>query len=164
MAGTEESKLDILKKKYDELCGKYDLPTFHTLNQEFSIEKIADIETELLTKEIRRFIADKIFNYLRFVETLLNPANAPLFIFSVIKSVTAEDKKKLNGTYEKLSSLDLELIKLDLDSTEKRDAEFIRHSFESWNEIKRELIPVVSKLKFVKEDLNVEKPGNKYFG
>jgi hypothetical protein len=164
MPEKDQSDLEGLKNRYKELETKYDIPTFHALNQEFSIEKIADIETELLTKEIRRFIADKIFNYLRFVETLLNPANAPLFIFSIIKSVTAEDKKKLNGAYEKLSGIDLELIKLDLDSNEKRDAEFIRHSFESWNEIKRELIPIVSKLKFVKEDLSAEKPGNKYFG
>ena len=164
MATMKESKLEALKKEYEELCAKYNLPNFQALNQEFSIEKIADLETELLTKEIRRFIADKIFNYLRFVETILNPANAPMFIFSIIKSVTPEDKKKFMSIYEKLSDLDLELIKLDLESTEKRDAEFIRHSFESWNEIKRELTPVVSKLKFIKEDLNSEKPGNKYFG
>lgn len=164
MATGKESKLEALKKEYEELCTKYSLPNFQALNQEFSIEKIADLETELLTKEIRRFIADKIFNYLRFVETILNPANAPLFIFSLIKSVTPEDKKKFMTIYEKLSNLDLELIKLDLDSTEKRDAEFIRHSFESWNEIKKELIPIVSKLKLMKEDLSIEKPGNKYFG
>lgn len=165
MATEKESKLDKLKKEYEKLNERYTLPTFQALNQEFSVEKIADLETELLTKEIRRFIADKIFNYLRFVETLLNPANAPLFIFSIIKSITPDDKKKLTDAYEKLSSIDLELIKLDLDSTEKKDAEFIRHSFESWNEIKRELAPVVNRLKFVKEDLNGgEKTSNKYFG
>ena len=146
----KESKnlgLSELKVQYKELQDKYNLPSFESMNVEFSIEKIADIETELLTKEIRRFIADKIFNYLRFIETILNPANAPMFIFSVIKSLSQDDKKKLNELYEKLSELDLELIKLDLESSEKKDAEFIVHAYNFWQSIKKELIPIFTKLK-----------------
>ncbi len=153
-----------LKSKYKELQEKYNLPGFELLNQDFSIEKIAEFESELLTKEIRRFIADKIFNYLRFIETIINPANAPIFIFSIIKSINADDKKKLNSIYEKLSLIDLELIKLDVESTEKRDADFIKRVFDSWQEIKRELIPILDRFRYIKEENNEEKSKSKYFG
>jgi hypothetical protein len=159
----KEYDLDELKAQYKKFQEKYNLPNFELLNQEFSIEKIAESGTEILTKEIRRFIADKIFNYLRFIETLLNPANAPMFIFSVIKSLNQEDKKRLTDIYEKLSEIDLELIKLDLESSEDKDAEFIKQVYNSWQEVKRNLIPIVGKLKNIKEN-NDEKSNSKYFG
>ena len=159
----KEYDLDEVKIQYKELQEKYNLPNFDLLNQEFSIEKIAETRTELLTKEIRRYIADKIFNYLRFIETLLNPANAPMFIFSVIKSLTSEDKKRLTDIYGKLSEIDLELIKLDLESSEEKDVEFIKQVYNSWQEIKRNLIPIVGKLKNIKDN-NEEKSDTRYFG
>lgn len=158
----KEFDLKELKERYKTLQDKYNLPTFEELNQEFYIEKIAELETEFLTREIRRFIADKFYNYIRFVETILNPANAPMFIFSVIKSMTPEDKKKFNDIYEKLAEVDIELIKLDIESSEKKDAEFINHVSVSWKEIKKELIDVIGRLKKGK---NEEKDrGSGYFG
>jgi len=158
----KEFDLSELKQRYKKLQEKYKLPDFEEMNQEFYIEKIAELETDFLTREIRRFIADKIYNYLRFIETILNPANAPMFIFSVIKSMTLEDKKKFNDIYEKLAEIDIELIKLDIESSEKKDAEFINNVYISWKEIKKELIDVVGRLKKGKSE---EKDrGSGYFG
>jgi hypothetical protein len=159
----KESDLEELKIQYKRLQEKYNLPSFELLNQEFSIEKIADSKTELLTKEIRRFIADKIYNYLRFIETLLNPVNAPMFIFSVIRSISAEDKIKITNIYGKLSDIDLELIRLDIDTSEKKDAEFIKQIYVSWQEIKKELIPILGSLKNIRDNKE-EKSDSKYFG
>lgn len=159
----DKSELESLKLRYKELQDKYDLPNFEEFNREFYIEKIAETETEILTREIRRFIADKIFNYIRFVETLLNPVNAPMFIFSVIKSLTEDDKKKLSEIYDKLSEIDIELIKLDIDTSEKKDVEFLRKAYDSWQIIKRELIEILKKLKSEKNKKENETSG-KYFG
>jgi hypothetical protein len=160
----KESKLGLeeLKKKYKELQNKYHLPDFESLNQDFYIEKIAEIETDFLTREIRRFIADRVYNYLRFIETILNPVNAPMFIFSIIKSIDSPDKKKLSEVYSKLSEMNIELIKLDIESNEKKDAEFIIQTYESWQPIKKELFFVVNRFrdnKEIKEDKST-----KYFG
>ncbi len=159
----KEYDLNEVKVQYKKLQERYNLPNFELMNQEFSIEKIADSETEILTREIRRYIADKIFNYLRFIETLLNPANAPMFIFSVIKSMSSDDKKKLTDIYVKLSEIDLELIKLDIESSESKDAEFIGKVYYSWQNIKKELIPILSKLKNVKDN-EEDKSSSRYFG
>lgn len=159
----KEFDLNELKQRYKKLQEKYNLPNFEELNQEFYIEKIAEFETEFLTREVRRFIADKIYNYLRFIETILNPTNAPMFIFSVIKSMTPEDKKKFGDIYEKLAEMDLELIRLDVESSEKKDADFIKQVYSSWQEIKRELTDVLGRLKKGK-DKEEKDAGSGYFG
>lgn len=159
----EESKLDELKGEYKVLKEKYDLPRFEDLNREFAVEKIAEVETETLTREIRRFVADKIYNYLRFCETLMNPSNAPMFVFSIVKSMSQEDKKKISDAYAKLSEINFGLIKLDLDFNEKDDAEFIRKTYDSWKAIRNDLIEIIKKAKNV-DDKKEDKNTNGYFG
>jgi len=158
-----EFNLDEVKKKYEVLRGKYKLPSFEEMNRDFYIEKIAGTETDFLTREIRRFISDKIFNYLRFVETLINPVNVPMFVFSVIKSISPEDKKILNDIYGKLSKIDIKLIRMDIDSSEKEDAQFISETFESWSKIKKDLSEILKKVKSTGEGKE-EKNNSGYFG
>ncbi len=155
--------LDELKKRYKELQNKYHLPDFDSLNHDFYAEKISEIETDVLTREIRRFMADRIYNYLRFIETILNPVNVPMFIFSIIKSLDSSDKKKLSDLYARLSEINIELIKLDIDSNEKKDAEFINQVYESWQSIKKDLSSVVNRFKDNKE-VKEDKNSTRYFG
>ena len=158
-----EFNLSEVKKRYEFIREKYKLPSFEEMNRDFYIEKIAGTETDFLTREIRRFISDKIFNYLRFIETLINPVNAPMFVFSVIKSITPEDKKLLNDIYGKLSEIDLKLIRMDIDSSEKEDAEFISETFKIWGVIKKDLSGILKKAKSASENKE-EKNNSGYFG
>lgn len=154
--------LNELKEQYKKLQDVYNLPGFEDLNKEFNIEKISESETELLTREIRRFIADKIYNYLKLVEIILNPVNAPMFIFSIIKLISSEDKKKLRGIYNNLSDIDLELIILDINYSEENDAGFIKRVYNSWVVIKKELSDILRKVNRA-EDKRDEKPNGAYF-
>ena len=81
----KESSLEELKKDYLILQKKYKMPSFKELNEEFDIEKAAEHETDCLIREIRKAIMDKVIAYLRFVEMLLNPSNAPMFFFALVK-------------------------------------------------------------------------------
>lgn len=159
----DESKLEDLKKKYKELQKKYGLPDFEELNKEFAIEKIAETETDFLTREIRRFIADKIYNYLRFCETLMNPVNAPMFVFLIIKSMSPEEKKKISDSYNKLSEINFELVKLDLEFDEKTDAEFIKKTYDSWKSLRKILVDIIKKAKSSKDEKENKNNGG-YFG
>ncbi|MFH1592155.1 MAG: hypothetical protein ABIB47_02185 [Candidatus Woesearchaeota archaeon] len=138
-----ESKLKDLKKEYKKLQDKYNLPSFEQLNQDFHIEKVAEVETEILIREIRKFIADKLANYLRFIETLLNPMNAPMFVFSVMKSISVDDKGKLTKSYKRLAKNEVKLIKIDLEFSEEKEAEFVKESYRIWQEIKKDLSEIV---------------------
>src|SRR3989338_7156200 len=93
--------LEKLKREYERLEKKHKLPSFRELNEDFHIEKIAESETDILIREVRKFVGDRLANYMRFVENLLNPVNAPMFIFSFIKLMEPEDKKRSGTTNQK---------------------------------------------------------------
>ena len=48
------SKLEKLKEKYTEVQKKYGLPSFKELNENLSIERMANSETDLVVLETRR--------------------------------------------------------------------------------------------------------------
>ena len=109
----KESGLDTLKKAYAKIQKKHGLPSFEELNKDFQIEKISEGETEILVREVRKFMSEKFSNYFRFVEAILHPVNAPMFIFSIVKLITPEEKNKLTMIYKKLAEAELNLIELD---------------------------------------------------
>ena len=156
-------KLEILKQRYAELQQKHNLPSFKQLNEDFCIEKAAEVEVDILIREIRRFVSDKFLNYMRFIETIMNPTNASVFIFSIIKTLGEDEKKRLNEIYKKLAKTELELIDLDIVYSEEKEAEFIRAFYGLWQDVKNEMLEIMDK---VKEDWDKEaEKGNKaYFG
>ena len=159
----KESDLENLKKDYLVVQRKYNLPSFENLNEDFQIEKIAEVETDILIREVRKFIADKFSNYLRFVETILNPSNAPMFVFSIIKSIGVEEKKKLIEVYKELTKIEIRLIELDTDFFEEKEAEFIKEAYEIWQKIKKDVLEVVEVIK-KNLDNKFEVNGKSYFG
>lgn len=160
---TEKSDLEKLKEDYKEIQKKYNLPTFEELNKDFQIEKIAEVETDFLIREVRKFIVDKFSNYLRFIETILQPVNAPMFVFSIIKSIGAEEKKRLTDVYKKLVKNEVRLIELDIEFVEKKEVEFVKESYKIWQEIKKDILEVVEVIK-KNWDNKFETNNKGYFG
>jgi large-conductance mechanosensitive channel len=142
----DKSKLEEIKKKYQNLQKKYILPDFEKLNEDFQIERVAESETDFLIREIRKSVGDKIINYLKFIESLLNPVNVPMFIFSVIKLIDSEEKKKLSEIYNNLMKKEIKFIELDLEFDEKKEAEFIKESYDSWQGIKKDILKIIENI------------------
>jgi len=158
-----EKNLEQIKQEYQKLQEKYNLPSFEELNKDFGIEKAVETETDYLIREIRKFIADKFSNYLRFIETLLQPANAPMFVYSVVKTYGEEEKEKLTEAYKKLARAEVDLVEVDLEFNEEKEAQFIKDTFIIWQEVKKEILEVMQTVK--KNWNNKSKPNGKgYFG
>ncbi len=159
----KENNLEKLKKDYAKLQKKYGLPSFKDLNEDFPIDKAAESETDIPIREIRKNIADKMMGYLRFTETLLNPVNAPMFIFSIIKTLGPEEKKHISEIYKKLAKNEIKLIETDVEFSEKKEAEFIKNSYEIWREMKKNILKI---LKLIEEkwDNKFETGTRGYFG
>src|SRR4030042_4612405 len=132
----EESLLEKLKKDYDKLRKKYNLPAFKEVNEAFDIEEVAEQETECLLRQIRKHMMDKVVAYLRFIEMLLNPSNAPMFFFALVKGLTASDKRLLDHLYERLGEFEIDVIALDCKYNEKEEADFINKAVLKWKDIK----------------------------
>lgn len=155
--------LDELKKEYEKLREKYKLPEFSEMNKVFDIEEI-DVDTEFLLRRTRRYISEKLGGYMRFVEILLNPSNAPIFFFKIIKKLDNKDKEVLTEIYDRLGSFEIETISLDLDYEEEKEAEFVKKIYEMFNnEIKAKLLNILKKLENGNGDRKKEDNGS-YFG
>tara|TARA_Y100000310_G_scaffold288212_1_gene313658 strand:+ start:4412 stop:4912 length:501 start_codon:yes stop_codon:yes gene_type:complete len=158
----QEISIDELKEKYNEFKQRYGLPEFSEMNKIFDIED-TDVETEFFLRKIRRVVSDRISGYLRFVEVILNPSNAPMFIFKLIKKLGEDDKKQLTEIYDVLGKLEIEIIALDLDYDENREVEFIKKTYEVLNNnISKKLLLIVKKMGNGGEEKKDDK--GSYFG
>lgn len=159
----EEMGLSGLKKSYSKKQKEFRLPTFDEMNLDFHIEKLVDMETDCLLREIRKFMGEKISNYLRFSEMILQPSSAPIFIFSVIKNLDVYERSKLAEAYKILARFEVEIIELDLVSSEEKEAEFIARAYFIWQDIKSDLLLVIGAVKS-KWDSQIEAKNKNYFG
>jgi len=135
----EPSNLVSLKKEYEKIRQKYKLPPFQYLNEEFEIEKIQERETELLLKEIRHIMTEKLAAFLHFIELFINPTMAPVFILSAMKNLGESDKKLIENIYDNLVSLELASLALDISYDEKKEAEFVKNIIKKWQDLRPEL-------------------------
>ena len=166
MTENKDGKGDIekLKEDYEVLKAKYGLPEYKKLVEDFnSVERAYDSETDYLVREIRRYVADKFFNFHRFVEILLNPSNAPMYIFSMVKSFGADEKKKLSDIYKEIAKLEIRVMELDLNFSEKNEVDFIKDGFKLWQSIKKDFSDVLSVIK-KNWDVKSEEGRRDYFG
>ena len=159
----KKSDLGKLKEDYKKIQKKYGLPGFEELNKDFQIEKIAEIETDFLIREIRKFMAEKFSNYLRFIETILQPVNVPMFIFSIIKSIGVKEKERLTDAYKKLIKVEIRLFELDIKFSEEKEIAFIKESYEMWQEMKKDILEIVGVMK-KNLDNKSETNSKDYFG
>ncbi len=141
----EEKNLEELKKQYKIFKKKYNLPEFSELNKLFDIEE-TDSETDFLLRKIRRTISEKIAGYLKFFEIILNPNNAPIFFFRILKKINDKDKEKINQIYKKLGNLEIELVKLDLDYSEEKESEFIKKVYNIFSHMQKDILKIIDKM------------------
>ena len=124
---------------YDGLKEKYGLPELEAIAEDFDIEKLYDKEHDFLVREIRRAINEKVSAYLQLLETLINPSSPPMFVFSILKNISDEDKVVIRDIYKKLSFVQIEVMKLDTVYKEDAEVEFVNNTFKMWQSLKPKL-------------------------
>ena len=159
----QENGLDELKKEYKKIQEKHSLLEFKVMNEDFQIEKISANETDILIREVRRFVGDKLVNYMRFIENILNPVNVPMFIFSIIKLIDADEKKRLSYIYKDLVKIEVKFIELDIEFNEEKEALFIKDSCVFWQIVKKDMLRIIDKINS-KWDDKFETNSKGYFG
>ncbi|MEM0465584.1 MAG: hypothetical protein QXW97_02690 [Candidatus Pacearchaeota archaeon] len=157
------SNINELKEEYEKLRKIYHLPEFSELNKLFDIEEV-DIETEFLLRKIRRLISERIANYIRFIEIILNPSNAPIFFFKLNKKLDISDRESLTKLYESLGFFEINALSLDVDYSESKEADFILKSYNLFNnDIKVKLLDLIKKLENGENNFKKDNNGC-YFG
>jgi len=150
-----------IKKKYDKLKEKYSLPDFDKINPIFSIYKIEN--EDFLLKQIRKKIIGKTISMSEILENFLHPDTILSDIYEC-KVFSDSERDRIFKLYKKLKILEKESIELSLEPDEKMEAEFIKNVFNSWSNIKQEMLFFIRKVKeFWKNELPKSKIEG-YFG
>ncbi len=132
---SDESNLVKLKEEYEKLKQKYSLPEFKFMNENFEIEQICVEDTELLLKRIRKQTMDKISSGIRGLEMFLNPQNAPVFIFNIIKTFSQPDKEIIDNIYHKFAEFEIQAFGLENKYNEEAEADFVKKVAKEWIDI-----------------------------
>lgn len=151
------------KRDYEVLRKKYSLPDYVFMNQNFEIELLSDIETDLLVKRIRKQVNDRVSAGLRTMEIFMNPQNAPLFILNALRGFNSAEKDIINVLYKKFAQFELEAFSLENKYDEKKEGEFIKNICAEWENLTKEMEKLTSAMKigFNKASTTSEKS---YFG
>jgi len=150
-----------IKKDYESLVEKYNLPSYKEVADNFEVDKI-DKETEYVLRAVRKAMMEKIVNSLGFMEMLLTQANVPGIYLSFVKSMTQEDRQDVEKIYKTLADLSLASLDLEIDYSEKGEAELIKRALNDWNSIKPEFRRILGKIK--NPNFNGLKRERSYYG
>jgi hypothetical protein len=159
----KKRNLDKLKEDYEALRIKHGLPSFHDLNKDFWIDELAEAETDILIRKIRAKIGDSLSRLARFIEGILNPVNASMFVFQFIKVISPEDKKIFSEIYKELMKREIINIELDLDFNEDNEAKFIKEVHIFWQTAKKDMLKIMKKVN-MNWDTKTEEGKRDYFG
>jgi len=164
MAKEESCKsIEELKKEYENLAKKHDLPDFREMAEDFEIEKVLEKEAVFLIRDIRRTMAERVSGYLHLFENLINPSSPHVLIFSILKNMKEEERKKMRKIYQQLAKIQLDALKLDTIYDENNEADYILKTFGEWQQLKKEIHSLLGNLsEELKENFGSKE--NSYFG
>jgi hypothetical protein len=124
-----------VRSKYKEHEGKFNLPNFEKINNDFEVDKI-ERDSEAFLRAVRKVMMEKIVNSMSFVDMLLNPVNAPRMYYSYIKNMSLQDKEDIEKIYSVLADLSVASLALEIDTGDEKEAKLIKETYEKWSEIK----------------------------
>lgn len=150
-----------LKKEFEKIAKNHKMPPFSKLNEDFEIGKIEN-DSGTLIRAVRKTMMEKIVNSLGFLEMLLNPMNVPRMYVAYVSTMSADDKKRIEEIYGKLSFLSTLSLEREIEYDEKKEAELIDKIFSAWGEVKEDFLKILQNMKNPK--LTSARKERSYFG
>ena len=135
-----------IKKEFSILEKKYKLPSFNELIENFEVDKI-EKETETLLRSIRKVMMEKVLNSMSFAEMLLNPMSSPGIYLPYIKSMSSEDKNKIEKIYKILGEVSMVALENEILYSEKKEAELIKEIAKRWKSIQEDFLTIINNIK-----------------
>lgn len=136
--------MDDIEKKYNEISGNHSLPGYEDLNREFEIYSVE--ESEFLLREIRKKIVEKIDDFLKVLEPVLQPETI-LSDMHECRFFSDSDKREIFSTYKRLKFFEKMSFETSIDENDEKTAKFINSVFSEWSNLKQDVLEVILKLK-----------------
>jgi hypothetical protein len=150
-----------IEGSYSKLKEEFKLPKFQELNSEFELEFID--KEQFLLRSIRRRMNEKVIFFCRIIETVIFPQAASYINVVENKVFTEEEKQKYLKLYREFMEFERRSLRVDAQSSDDKDAKYIKDLFKIWPRFKKETESFIHKLeKAWKEEEKVTTEG--FFG
>ena len=134
----------MVKKDYEVLKKKYNLPDFEVLDKEFEISTIE--KPDFLLRNIKKKISEKLELAAELLTKLIQPETTSIADLYEYRCFSEKEKKKIFELYSKVLYLHRKLLETDLILDDTEDANIIMHAAKEWPELRKQLIPFVKSL------------------
>lgn len=134
-----------IEKEYGKLASKYNLPDFKSMDLEFEINELES--TSFVLRSILEKAAEKIEFYTNLINDLLQPDTASLSSMHETMFFMDGEKSSMHDLFKKLMKSHRSIIMLILEQDEKKQAEFLKSFCREWEEIKKQLLLYLDKMK-----------------
>jgi len=150
-----------MKKEYEILRNKHNLPSYKELNIDFEICSIS--KEEDILKEIVKKILYVIDNYINLLEDIIQP-DSRFYNMKEANVLDANSRLIVKKIYHRLVYTNRASIELNLDYTDEKASQFIKNTYEEWQTTKKELRLIFTTLKESWSKETETKPDGGYFG
>lgn len=134
----------MVKKDYEVLKKKYNLPDFEALDNEFEISTIE--KPDFLLRNIKKKICEKMDVAAELLAKLIQPETTCIADLYEYRCFGDKDKKEIFALYSKVLYLHRRLLETDFLLDDNSDAAVIKLITKEWPDIRKQMIPFVKEL------------------
>ena len=136
----------MIKEAYETLKKEHPiLPDYHKINKEFELEMLES--DKFLLRHIKRKIAERFEPLLDILEHILNPDPNSFSDIYECRCFTNGEKKQVLDVFRHLMEQYRSLLETDLIGEDKTDAETIRKVHDLWSSEKKQIVPMLKKIR-----------------
>ena len=151
-----------IEKGYSSLSRKYKLPKFSDIDAEFEISSL-DNEKFLIKNTLRR-IAERLEFYIEVIGNLVHPDGSSISSMYEIRFFSEDEKNGMYTLFKRLMKIDRNIVEIVLMNDEKEQANFLNEFFNDWQNMKKELLSYIGKMKDSWEKQSTIEDDIGYFG
>jgi hypothetical protein len=133
-----------IKEVYPGLATQHGLPEYDSMNRDFDIGKL-EVDGRPLA-EVRKKIKDRLEETLDFYRKILQPETEIIDLHEC-KEFSEKEKEEMYSLFKKVMVLMRHADLLMYDSTEEKEAEFIKQAFQQWQDVKQKNVEILTKMK-----------------
>lgn len=135
----------MIKKEYEKLQKKHNLPSFDEVNNELEI--VLFESEDFLLRQVRRKVSERIDSIIEPLGSLLQPSAESMIDMHECRFFDDKDKKKIIDIYKKLMILSRQALEADIEHDDNADAAVIKDFFKEWLVLKKDILVFLKKMK-----------------
>jgi hypothetical protein len=152
----------MVKKEYEKLRVKYNLPSYRRLNNAFELDLLES--DKLLLKQIKKRIREKFEGIALFIIPLIQPRADDWVSIQEYKNCSEKDRKELSKLLKKVMILGRKFSEAHFLQDDKHDAKFITIACNEWEELRKPLAKFALKLQDCWKKDDPKKETRSYLG